>query len=330
MKQLLLLGAFLITFFKGHTQTNITDSILHESVYRSYIVHIPPGFNLGKSLPVVFVLHGRKESAKQVMNYSGFNTVADTGNFIVVYPEGYIHSWADGRGISVADSAGIDDVDFISSLIDTLHFDYNADGDHIYATGIWNGGFMVQRLACQLAHKISAVASINASLAGNLIQPCNSSQTVPMLFLKGSLDANTSYNQDKISDEISQDLSHLIEDEGLNSYSFENSAAEIWNFFKLHSLKTFIRSNSLTEVKTNYNQYFTAFPNPVQGSLFLSYTNGSIDYVEIFDHDSKRVFSLSGNDITYPIDVSNLARGLYMIKVHTGDGETIKTMMVKD
>jgi len=359
MKQLLLLGAFLITFFKGHTQTTFRDSILHESEYRSYLIHLPPGFDAGQSLPLVLVFHGSNGNANQVMSYTGFNAVADTGNFIVVYPEGHKKSWADGRGFSIADTAGIDDVSFISSLTDTLLLKYNINNDHIYAAGIYHGGFMTQWLACQMPHRIAAVASVIYPGSDRPISLCNNRHPVPALYIQETFDSYAPLNKDiqiiplennlfvyenglnsdstinakkqngTISD-ITVDLPYLNPIEKVEIVSTRYSAAAIWNFFKNRPLKTVIRFNSLDQVKTNHSLDFTSFPNPVQGSLFLSYTNGSIDHVEIFDHDSKSVLSLSGNDIAYPIDVSTLPSGLYMIKVRTGDGETIKNIMVKD
>jgi hypothetical protein len=35
-----------------------------------------------------------------------------------VYPEGYRRSWADGRGKTPADQAGVDDVGFINALLE--------------------------------------------------------------------------------------------------------------------------------------------------------------------------------------------------------------------
>ena len=50
-------------------------TIMHEGVEREFLVHIPD--NLTEDSPIVFVIHGFTGSAKQIMEYSGMNAVAD-------------------------------------------------------------------------------------------------------------------------------------------------------------------------------------------------------------------------------------------------------------
>ncbi len=41
-----------------------------------------------------------------------------TAVFAVAYPDGYRGCWADGRGVTTADEAGVDDVAFLRAIID--------------------------------------------------------------------------------------------------------------------------------------------------------------------------------------------------------------------
>ena len=81
--------------------------------------------------------------------------VSDEHDFLVVYPDGLDRSWADGRGGTPADRNGVDDVKFLSALIDELEDEYKVDHTRIYATGMSNGGFMSGRLACELSEQNS-------------------------------------------------------------------------------------------------------------------------------------------------------------------------------
>lgn len=124
--------------------------------------------------------------------FSMLNPVSDQNNFIVAWPQGYGiappgFSWADGRNTS-ADQAGIDDIGFIDKLIDTLIARYNADSNRIYICGFSNGGFMVQRLACQLSDRFAAMASLGSSIDTVLYQSCNPSKPIPMAFFNGTAD----------------------------------------------------------------------------------------------------------------------------------------------
>lgn len=174
------------------------DSIMHNGIFRQYIIHVPASYNASTPHELVFVLHGGTGSALGMMLFTGFNQVSDTANFIVVYPQGIFtgpnlsgnpgHHWADGRMTTIPDVQGIDDVDFISNLIATISTEYNVDSDRIYAAGISNGGFMVQRLACQLSDKITAVASVAATFPDSIRQSCLNTNPISILIMNGTND----------------------------------------------------------------------------------------------------------------------------------------------
>jgi len=182
----------------GIGQTTYLDSIQHDQLQRKYILHIPTNYNSASPHDLVFVLHGGTGSANGMMNFTGFNDLSDLENFIVVYPQGIFtgnsifgsvgHHWADGRTTTIPDTLGVDDVGFISNLIDTISGQFNIDQGNIFATGISNGGYMAQRLACQLSNKISAVATVAATFPDSLVQFCINPQPVSVLIINGTND----------------------------------------------------------------------------------------------------------------------------------------------
>lgn len=179
-------------------QTNVTDSIVHQAYQRKFMVHLPTGFNVSTQRALVVNLHGGSGNMVSAQGFSMMNPVSDQNNFVVAYPQGYGiaapgFSWADGRNTS-ADQAGIDDVGFINKLIDTLIQNYNIDTNRIYICGFSNGGFMVQRLACQLTNRFAAMASLGSSMDTILYQNCNPSKPVPMAFFNGTADPAMPYN----------------------------------------------------------------------------------------------------------------------------------------
>jgi poly(3-hydroxybutyrate) depolymerase len=50
--------------------------------------------------------------------WTTFDQQADAWGFAVAYPDGYGGCWADGRGVTTADEAGVDDVAFLRAIID--------------------------------------------------------------------------------------------------------------------------------------------------------------------------------------------------------------------
>jgi polyhydroxybutyrate depolymerase len=117
------------------------------------------------------------------------NGLADQQGVLAVYPDGLSRSWADGRGASESDQQGVDDVAFIRKLITTLEVRFTLDAHRVYVTGISNGGFMTQRLGCELADKISAIVSVVATLSSNQAASCALSRPLPILYVLSATDS---------------------------------------------------------------------------------------------------------------------------------------------
>jgi polyhydroxybutyrate depolymerase len=116
-------------------------------------------------------------------NFTHFDHLADEAGFFVAYPDGLNRTWNDTRGLSSAD-----DVGFIRALIAELERSYPIEPKRVYATGISAGGFFSNRLACGLADKIAAIASVAATMAESLVPICKPSQPVSILFMHGTGD----------------------------------------------------------------------------------------------------------------------------------------------
>lgn len=168
-----------------------TYSFTHNSIVRSYIVHLPTGYTTSNQYPVVINMHGYTSTASQQQSYSQMNVVADTGKFIVVYPDGVNNAWNAGYGVN----ASIDDVGFISALIDTLKNKFSLNANKVFACGMSNGGFMSYRLACELNNKIAAIASVTGLMADSVrLLLCQNSCSVPVMDFHGTADPIVNYN----------------------------------------------------------------------------------------------------------------------------------------
>ncbi len=169
-------------------------SFVLESLKRSYRIHIPPYFDKSVSVPLVIVLHGRGGNGEGMIlvTRKGFNVLADRDGFIAVYPDGIGLNWNDGRMDEEANDRAhrenIDDVGFISALIDTMIIDYNTDPKRIYVTGISNGAIMSYRLACELSDKITAIAPVDGNIPYLLPHECSPSRHVSVLAINNTED----------------------------------------------------------------------------------------------------------------------------------------------
>ncbi|MGA2669470.1 MAG: PHB depolymerase family esterase [Ignavibacteria bacterium] len=166
------------------------DSILIDGIERTYLVHAPKSFSGSGKLPLVIALHGGGGKGKGMVKLSGFDDVADANNFFVVYPNGIDKQWNDGRSLAKKTHNGIEvnDVRFLSMLIDTLIRRFNIDSNRIYVTGISNGGIMSFRLACELSGKIAAIAPVAASMTPFQVEHCIPLRIIPVMLIFGNED----------------------------------------------------------------------------------------------------------------------------------------------
>ena len=81
-------------------------------------MHVPAGVEHPSGL--VINLHGAGATGQDQAALTHYDSVADAHGFVVAYPDGIDFSWADGRGASVPDRQGVDDVGFIAALVGKL------------------------------------------------------------------------------------------------------------------------------------------------------------------------------------------------------------------
>ena len=186
---LLILGGVIVGARRMRANGRDTsETISVDGRSRTYRLHIPPSYDGNKTVPLVLALHGRLGTGEGQERLGHLDKVSDEHDSIVVYPDGLDRSWADGRGAMPSDKNNVDDLKFLSKLIDKLAGDYKIDPMRIYAAGMSNGGFMSGRLACSLADKIVAVGIVAASLSANTAETCKPAKPVSVLIMQGTQD----------------------------------------------------------------------------------------------------------------------------------------------
>jgi len=149
---------------------------------RTYVLHLPPGPPAG----LVLNLHGAGMNGGQQAALTDYNSVADRYGFVVAYPDGIDSTWADGRGASLPDRQGVDDVGFLSTMIDQLSRAYGIPPGRVFVTGMSAGGFMANRLACERADLVTAIAPVSGTLGSGF--PCAPSRPVSVMAVHGTSD----------------------------------------------------------------------------------------------------------------------------------------------
>lgn len=148
------------------------------------MVHLPHNYGQLASLPVVFVFHGLGMSGTLVRGMSAMDLTAETNGFITVYPDALGGRWNDG----IQGDNGADDVRFVVDMLDSMSHKFKIDRRHVYACGISNGGYMVERLACEIPDRIAAIGVVAASASKAVCSRCNARRGMPVVFFLGTED----------------------------------------------------------------------------------------------------------------------------------------------
>ncbi len=181
------------------TAADLDKTILLDGLQRQYIIHLPPGFNNTGKWPVIFALHGGGGNYKNTISFYNLNGLADEHGYIIVYPNAVNKSWS-MKGVSSkvrGNSQDIDDVKFISVLMDTLIAGYHADPRRFFCTGISRGGIFSLFLAGKLSERIRAIAPVCASLPQSVIGDYHFQHPTPVLLINGTADPLISYTGGK-------------------------------------------------------------------------------------------------------------------------------------
>lgn len=176
---------FNITVFSQVIQGNFN----FDGLNRTYSVYLPSSFQPDESIPLLVALHGLTQNGNTMMSFSGFNAIADTGNFVVVYPNGISNSW----NVGLSGGSNADDVGFLLALVDTLNQQFNIDYNRVYATGFSNGGFMSYKLACEVPATFAAIAPVSGTMTEASLTGCQPTLAMPVLHIHGTSDFVVSY-----------------------------------------------------------------------------------------------------------------------------------------
>lgn len=166
-------------------------------VERTFIRHLPQGYDGSTPVPLVVVLHGRGGNAKEMEQLTGFSHKADAEKFIVVYPNGI--GTPTGWGSGIDPTRTTDDVGFIRAMIDRLEHNHKIDPKRIYVCGFSAGAMMTYRLGGELAQRFAAIGVASGTVGahqsnGTTYTVPSPARPVPAIVFHGKQDTHVPYN----------------------------------------------------------------------------------------------------------------------------------------
>lgn len=156
---------------------------MHKAVERKYLLYLPK--DLPDNAPLVFVLHGYRQDARDYMAEFGMNRVADANGFAVCYPQGAedfegMPHWNARLTISKTD-----DIGFLSELAAYLQARHKLDPNRTFVSGISNGGLMSYALVAEKPEVFRAAASVIGTMSGHTWKHRDRIRPVPILQISG-------------------------------------------------------------------------------------------------------------------------------------------------
>ena len=275
------------------------DSILVDSIHRSYAYYVPEGLKPDPKL--IFVLHGSTMTSEQMIVITGnqFNSLTDEGkNAIIVYPQGYKNHWNDCRdsGTYEANLLDMNDGKFFEKIIKELGGRYNIGKRNVFVIGYSNGGQLCFKLAKEQPGMFRGYATIGANLPLDSNNCYSENVPVSMMIINGTKDPINPYeggsvivgSEENYGDVMStkatvqywanlmrcNDLIETITDLP-NLSKTDNSTVSRMDYFCEASNKMVSHVEIINGGHTIPNPRFTSWPK------YLGHVNGDINLPEI-------------------------------------------------
>ena len=193
-----------------HSNSEV-QTMTHDGIEREYMLYLPEAYDANSPVPVLLNFHGFGDKASGFMDYTDMRSLAETNNFILVYPQGSLEDGASHWNpcpIGGDNKSTADDVGFIEAMIEKISAEFSIDKQRIYAAGYSNGGMMAYGLANYKSELIAAVASVSGAML-DCTNPV--SHPMPVLHLHGTNDGIIPYDGGLYYTSVQKTLDHWIE-----------------------------------------------------------------------------------------------------------------------
>lgn len=153
------------------------------------VVVIRPDPLPAQPLPTLVLLHFDGGTPALMANLTHAGVLAAEQGYLVVLPAAIGGHWQDDPGVP----STIDDVGFLSRVIDYAVASQQADAERISMAGFSNGGFMTQRMGCERPELLAALLADAALLRNTEAAVCAPTIARPIVFVLGTSDVLVPY-----------------------------------------------------------------------------------------------------------------------------------------
>ncbi|MCH2214791.1 MAG: T9SS type A sorting domain-containing protein [Flavobacteriales bacterium] len=193
--KLLIVCALSTIMGSSHAQNLNYKNFTFDGNNREYAVYVPSSYDGVVAYPLLFNFHGGGDLIDSYMTNIDMRPIADTANFILVYPQAIPDP---GNGGSTSwmhkEPTTHDDVPFVEAMIDSISADYNIDLNRVYTCGYSLGGEFSYELACQLNSEIAAIGAVARTMGAETFNNCSPIHPTGVITILGTADPISDYN----------------------------------------------------------------------------------------------------------------------------------------
>jgi polyhydroxybutyrate depolymerase len=149
-------------------------------------------------MPVVIMLHGGGGTSKSAIRATGWIEKADKEGFLAVFPNAIPRYptrpssfarnpqlWNDGSNRFYKGQKAVDDIGFITTMLDEISERFIVDERRIFVTGFSNGASMSFLVGAKLSNRVAAIAPVAGA---NWLDTVVLKRPMPLLYITGNSD----------------------------------------------------------------------------------------------------------------------------------------------
>lgn len=157
----------------------------------------PTDYDPGQAYPLVVLLHGYGVTSFLQDALLAMKPRVDEKQFILIMPEGTADStgrqfWNAGNECCDFDGKNVNDIGYISELIEEAMQAMHVDPERVTVTGHSNGGYMSYAMACNRSDLVRRIGVV-AGLAEHNPEDCQDVEPVSVLHIHGTADETVPY-----------------------------------------------------------------------------------------------------------------------------------------
>ncbi|MBL9004873.1 MAG: prolyl oligopeptidase family serine peptidase [Myxococcales bacterium] len=159
---------------------------------RPYKYKVPSRYDASKPTPLVVMLHGFTASGELNELILRLAPLSESRTFLYAFPDGTknplgMRFWNATDFCCNFFGSTVDDVAYVTAVIDDMASRYNVDKRRVFLVGHSNGGYMAHRMACDRSSKIAGIVSLAGAQWKDATR-CRPTDKVAVLQVHGTVD----------------------------------------------------------------------------------------------------------------------------------------------